>query len=163
MPVPRVKLQSIIDGIEMAGPEISVYLDRRTGRIVELSDEDIEAAADADDASAAPEWQRGQIELAREVDADTEDRFLSLPDQFDVHEWETMAGFASSIQNEIASSLLQSAIRGGGAFRRFKDTIHALGIAEQWYVFRNNRHRELAMQWCRDHEIEWDDTPELKA
>jgi hypothetical protein len=147
----------------MAGPEISVFLDRKTCQIVELSDEDIEAADDEDAAAAAPEWQRGQIELAREVEADTDDRFLPLPDKFDVNEWETMAEFASSIPNETSGSLLQSAIRGAGAFRRFKDTIHILGIAEQWYVFRDNRHRELAMQWCRDHEVEWDDPPRPTA
>jgi hypothetical protein len=50
--------------------------------------------------------------------------------------------------------VLLNAIHGRGAFRYFKDKIHELGIADQWYTYRDEQYREVARDWCEQHDIE---------
>lgn len=41
---------------------------------------------------------------------------------------------------------LESAIRGSGAFRRFKDSIMHYGIEKDWYDFLEEAHRRIARE-----------------
>ncbi|MFD1415086.1 UPF0158 family protein [Oceanobacillus jeddahense] len=50
---------------------------------------------------------------------------------------------------------LEEAIRGRGAFRRFKDEVHDMGLEEQWYAYRNNEYKQIAINWCEENEIEF--------
>jgi hypothetical protein len=34
-----------------------------------------------------------------------------------------------------------------------KDRVHAYGIAEAWYRFREGALREIAIAWCEEHAI----------
>jgi hypothetical protein len=38
-------------------------------------------------------------------------------------------------------------------FRRVKDAIHAYGMADDWYQYRDDALREIAMAWCEEHGI----------
>ena len=31
------------------------------------------------------------------------------------------------------------------------------GIADDWYNYRNNALREIAIEWCQEHGLEFDD------
>jgi hypothetical protein len=64
-----------------------------------------------------------------------------------------MERFCSSIENERLSNELLNQIRGSGAFRRFKDTIHRHGIADDWYRFRQAALEEIAIEWLEAHDI----------
>lgn len=52
---------------------------------------------------------------------------------------------------------LCNAIRGRGAFSKFKDCIHRFEIAENWYKYRAETFKEIAIQWCRDDDIKYND------
>lgn len=41
---------------------------------------------------------------------------------------------------------MESAIRGSGAFRRFKDSIMHYGIEKDWYDFLEEAHRRIARE-----------------
>jgi hypothetical protein len=45
-----------------------------------------------------------------------------------------------------------------GAFRRFKDRVHAYGMAEAWYCYRDAALREMALAWCDEHSIPYAET-----
>ena len=49
-----------------------------------------------------------------------------------------MRQFCFSVGDQKISQSLLNAIHGRGAFRIFKDSIHRLGIADQWYKYRDN-------------------------
>ena len=53
---------------------------------------------------------------------------------------------------------LCDAIRGRGAFRRFKDRVQAYGIAEDWYRYRDAALREIAVAWCEAHGLQYTET-----
>ena len=60
-----------------------------------------------------------------------------------------------SLPEGAMQNQLYNAIQGRGAFRRFKDSVNRMGIAKQWYDYRDNAHREIAIRWCRDNEYEY--------
>jgi hypothetical protein len=48
------------------------------------------------------------------------------------------------------------AIKGNGAFRRFKDVAASISLIDDWYEFRDSCYRSLAEEWCEDHDLEWE-------
>jgi hypothetical protein len=50
---------------------------------------------------------------------------------------------------------LLDAIRGRGAFRRFKDAIHRFGIADEWYRFREEAFEEIAADFLEVNGIKF--------
>jgi len=61
--------------------------------------------------------------------------------------------------NELSRRLLNS-IRGRGAFRYFKDTIHEYGIVDDWYEYREQAVKEIAIDWLKSHDIAYIDENE---
>lgn len=55
------------------------------------------------------------------------------------------------------SNTLQSAIKGRGALRHFKDSICRYGIEDDWYKFCNLTLHNIAIEWCEDNEITYSD------
>jgi hypothetical protein len=156
---PRVKLSAIVDALDMQSDETHAFLDKQTGEVVVLSDEELRAAEDGDDLDDYPEWQRENVERAKAVQADEGGdggRFLPLPDRFEINEWDMMRDFAAGLENEDHAEALLNAIHGRGAFRYFKDRVHELGLADAWYTFRDGQYRQAALDWCEVHGIEAD-------
>jgi hypothetical protein len=59
-----------------------------------------------------------------------------------------MAEFVAAVHHRRASDLLDRAISGRGAFRRFKDTLFEFPeLRGQWFRFRDARSRRRALQW----------------
>ena len=56
--------------------------------------------------------------------------------------------FCLSVDDEDMRDDLCDAIRGRGAFRRFKDRMQLYGIAEDWYRYRDAALRDMAIAWC---------------
>ena len=88
---------------------------------------------------------------AREVAASGD--FIPLPGKFEIHEWSIMERFARSLTDAAVSDEVQAAVHGGGAFRRFKDAVHRLGIADEWYRFRDAALEEIAIEFLEAHGI----------
>jgi len=80
---------------------------------------------------------------------------VALPSRFDMNEYRIMERFCDTVEDEKVATGLRLAIQGSGAFRRFKDGLHAFGIAEQWYAFRDKALREIAKDWCEENHIEY--------
>jgi len=77
-----VSLKEIVDHLNMAGDESSAYLNRKTGELLMLADEELSAAEEHNDMEDYPEWQREWIALGRDIQ-DSED-YVELPTKFDV-------------------------------------------------------------------------------
>jgi hypothetical protein len=50
---------------------------------------------------------------------------------------------------------LLDAIHGVGAFRAFKSTIRRHHIEQAWFAFRTQGLRQIALDWCEEHDIAW--------
>lgn len=150
MSVP-VRLQKVIDALEEAADFNVHFLDKRTGEILMLTEEEWTAAEEDELISEYAEWQRDGILKAREI-LDSE-HFVQLPDQTDIHEYEIMERFARDYHDSRTSAELLRSIKGKGAFRRFKDTMFDLGIQDEWNEFRSKQFEEIAVDWLEQEEI----------
>ena len=150
MPLP-VRVQDVIDALEAAAEFSLHFLDKRTGEIVMLTDEEWEAAEADELISRYPEWQREVILKAREIQKS--EHFVELPDHLKIDEYEIMERFARKYEDQRTSAELLRSIKGKGAFQRFKIAISDLGIQNEWNEFRAKEFEELAVQWLDDEEI----------
>ena len=152
-----VKISDIVEGLEMQFDELTSFLDKETGHVETVSHEMLHRAEEADEDDSGedlPEWQRREYDIAKLI-VPMSGRFLRLPSKFDVHEWQIMADFASSVENDSLRDELLSAIHGRGAFRYFKDVLHRRGMKEQWYEFRTQALREIAVNWLEEHGVSY--------
>ena len=132
--------------------ECSAYLNKRTGELVSITDDEMVAAEDEDELdSDRPEWERQMLEKAREVLGS--DDFLLLPSKFDIHEYSIMQKFCWSRSDHQVGDKLENAIRGSGAFRRFRDLLHDRGIVDDWYRFRERAFENIAIDWLEANEV----------
>jgi hypothetical protein len=59
-----------------------------------------------------------------------------------------MADFIATVEDERLAELLEVAINGKGAFRRFKDVLaHYPDERERWFRFKDDRMKERALEW----------------
>lgn len=151
-----VALSGIVDGLEMTSELMTIYLDRETGKMVEVMDEDRSALEDGEDLdSDSPDWQVEAREEARRVFSNP-DRFIALPNQFDIHEWDMMRRFADR-QTGTNAEWLSDAIHGSGAFRRFQSALDRIDLRDGWFAFRKECYREIAIDWCEEVDVAFSD------
>ena len=158
-----VKLQDVIDALELTSDSIAYFLDRRNGEIEMITDEVWTAAQDDELISEYPEWQRESILKAREIQ--TTDHFIQLPDKAEIDSFRIMERFCARYPNRRISEKLSAVIKGKGAFRRFTKTISDLGIRDEWNRFERQSFAELAIEWLEDQAIPFtrDDEIELST
>lgn len=137
----KVKLGVILDAIEMADDNYTYFLDLETGDSVFLADELITGLDNEG--------------LEDEIEENLE-RYLRLPTKFEIHEYHIMEEFIWTLKGERADKL-DCAIRGRGAFRRFKDLVDRMEISQQWYDFQAEYYRKLAIDWCQEHGLEYEE------
>ena len=85
-------------------------------------------------------------------------RFLRFPTKYDIHEYSIMESFVESLPSGAARQELAHAIRGKGAFRRFKNGVYYHRIKQQWFDYQAEAYREIAIRWCRDEGIDYVET-----
>ena len=104
--------------------------------------------------------------VASEDEEETESWFgdpdhLLLPDDLfeDLSAYGTLEEFVNSLPDDPLRGQLAQAIRGKGAFRRFKDIVFGggnVGLKHRWSWFETRRRRDRIVQWLRDENIEPD-------
>ncbi len=113
------------------------------------------AAEDDEPLENLEDWERDLVAIAREISAES-GQYISLPTKFDIDEYSIMEKFCMSLDNQEISDILYDLISGSGAFRRFKDAIYRYGIEDDWHSYRDNAIKEIAIEWCRENNIEFE-------
>lgn len=68
--------------------------------------------------------------------------------------YQDMAQFVAAVHHRRAADLLDRAISGRGAFRRFKDTLVEFpDLRDQWFRYRDARARRRALRWLADEGL----------
>ena len=80
---------------------------------------------------------------------------IILPTQYEINEYQIMVDFIETIDNLEIKNNLQRLIHDKGAFRRFKDYCIEMGIIQDWYDFRDKKYKEIAIEWCKQNELEY--------
>ena len=151
-----VSLQSVVNEMDVLSDEVPAYINKKTGELYSVSEEEagiVEQGNEEDE--FIPEWQREVLPKVREV-LESDD-FVALPDKFQIHEYSIMERFGLSLPDEGLQDELLHAIRGSGAFRRFKAAIHRNGIQDDWYRFRDQALKRIAIDFLESEGIPWQD------
>lgn len=152
-----VKIKELVAEMEMQMDEDRQYLNKETGIILTVSNEDMaiaEESEEGDDFSQYPEWQRESIQAALDIVVNW-DKYVGLPDKWEINEYHIMERFCYSVDNEKISTALYDAISGKGAFRRFKDKVRRYGIEDRWYSYREGVLQDIAISWCERNNISY--------
>ena len=86
---------------------------------------------------------------------DMPERFLRFPAKYEIHPYRIMEDFIDQLSPGKAQKELACAIRGKGAFRRFKQSVRFHGLDRRWYDYLAEAYRELAIRWCAEDGLEY--------
>ncbi len=101
------------------------------------------------------ESERNQLLEAARIEWNEGERYRVVPHQNSYEGYRDMQEFIWSLEDERLRELLEVAIRGSGAFGRFKDVIHRDSTArDKWYLFRDARQHERILEWLRREGFE---------
>jgi hypothetical protein len=134
----NIDIDELCSAMENSSYENDYYLDLETGEILFLSgymdDEETEKLRDRIDEDA--------------------DRYEQIPKAQSYEGYEDMKDFIATVEDEHLAELLEVAINGKGAFRRFKDVLLGyLEERERWFKFKDDRVRERALEWLDDIDV----------
>src|SRR5271170_4808586 len=100
-----VRLNDIVDALEMQFDESPSFLDLDTGQVESVSHDLLRDAESSDEEPDLPDWQEEEWEIAKRIVSGG--RFQQLPTKFDVHEWEIMRDFSRSVRSDQMREDLQ--------------------------------------------------------
>ena len=133
----RTKLSEVIDALEFTNDEFEYYYNPDNGEIFMSN--------------------IGEFENLNEDELDELfEKSIMLPTRYDINEYEMMEDFAETIKDTRLQNKLYISLNGSGAFRRFKDTCINYDIIDDWYKFRDEKYKEVAINWCKDNNIEFE-------
>ena len=163
-----VSILDLVDELQMLSDESHVYLNKITGRVISVTNDDFAIVENVDESefSATDETddnEGGDSDLEQDFFREVkrislfDENYLKLPSKFDIHEYEIMERFSLSFLNRKIGDVLLDKIHGSGAFRRFKDTIYQYGIEKDWFKFRDEAYKEIAIAWLQSHDFTYVD------
>jgi hypothetical protein len=151
-----VSLRDFVDEMQMLSNECRVYLNKSTGEIISVTNDDFAVVNESD--GDWSEYDRLEQEFFQKVEKIvSSDDYLELPNQHEIHEYEIMERFCLSISDEKISGVFLDMIRGSGAFRRFKDLLYRYGIEKDWFRFKDEAYKEIAISWLESHGFDYID------
>jgi hypothetical protein len=153
----KVDLDDVLEALELRTRESNYFYYKKTGVVFMIMDDELRAAEEDYDINEFPEWKQENIKAAEDI-ISTDD-YISLPDDYEIDDYSIIEDFCYSIENEELSEELLYAIRGSGAFRRFKEKIYQYDIEDQWYDYKEQRYRKIAIEWCEENNIEYQEKP----
>ena len=133
----KVKLSEVIDALDFTNDEIEYYYTPDTEEIFMSNIGDFE-------------------DLNEDELDELFEKSIMLPTRYDINEYEMMEDFAETINDTRIQNQLYISLNGSGAFRRFKDTCINFEIINDWYKFRDERYKEIAIDWCKENNIEFE-------
>lgn len=126
----RIDLAELSSALEDHSYESRWYMDRATGELVVIFENDA-------------------------ADESLEDRDLLYIEPLPSHEaYEDLTDFVDRVSDPRARDLLQRAIEGRGAFRRFKDTLFEFPeLRASWFEFHDVRMHRRAVEWLLEEAV----------
>ncbi len=152
-----VSLRGMVDELQMVFNETRAYLNKVTGKFftIDTFGLDFMETGEDEDMEESPDWQREYYRKVREVEFSGD--YLMLPDSFEIHEYQIMQDFCSTILNENTSGLFLDMLHGSGAFRRFKDLIYRYGIENDWFAYKEQAYKKIAIAWLEGESLAYRD------
>jgi hypothetical protein len=175
----RASLADLADTLNALPQEWTAYLDLETGEvemiseyapgeleaIYELMPDEVSEMAPAEFHAAfmvaldeyEPEnVEPEELEITHAIEQDVAGRYVKLPEVDSGEDYRDMEAFIFTVSSRRLLDRLERAIRGRGAFRRFRDELrNADGDElERWYAFKQARLSDRIRDWLEAERIE---------
>ena len=155
-----VALDDVVAEMDLPNDSWTAYLNRRTGKFITVTDQQ-GTLVDGEEPDAVPDREaEGSPQMDDPLESDD---WIALPDKFDIHEYRLLECFSLGVEDADVRAALAQAIRGRGAFRRFKEVIHEHGIAEAWYSYRQQSFEVTAIEWLEANGIAYSRTKRTRS
>jgi hypothetical protein len=151
---PTVSLRAVAAEMDLPSDDWTAYINRRTGELVTVTDEEARAVEDEAAAEDLPDWQAEHLPKVREALASAD--FLALPGRFDINEYRIMKRFCEQVADTTVRDGLLRAIQGSGAFGRFTTLADHCGMISEWYAFRDRAVEDIAAEWLEANGIAYE-------
>jgi hypothetical protein len=168
-----VDLDELAIALDTDFSELHQYLDLETGRIIpimqeiswemeeiyeEIYDEDGNRVITLEDYLQRrddPDWQKEMMLEADRVEQGYGTRYIRVERDDPYGDYRDMERFIGTVEDARLQERLWNAIRGRGAFRRFKDLLaRHPQVEEAWFEFKDARLQKRVANWLAYHEIE---------
>ena len=145
-----ISLQDIVHEMAEIGDNHHAFLDRETGEITTMNDQQRAVVEDGLGDEPIEDWQ------LRFRNGLKSGAILELPGKFEHKEYSIVEAFCRTIREKKQRDKLLKSIRGKQAFRDFNRRIEKFGLTERWKGFRNRAFEQLAIAWLQEHNLTCD-------
>lgn len=136
----KILLSKVVDALYHISDRNEIYFNFNTTQIISL---------DVDMTSEEREQILNLIE-------ENEGAYLHLPNQFELDGYNRMRRFIKTLGETKYIKEFENAIKGKGAFRRFKDLLIAYGIRDYWHEFERDEFVKIAENLLIKNNIEFE-------
>lgn len=153
----EVKIPELVKEMDDQMKEVPVFYNKETGEYVGVREQFlhyVDAGFQLEDFSS--EEERTEFELAEEIL--TTDKYLRIPTNYDIYEWEIIIDFTREIEDESVKNELLNAINDSNPFRKFKEKVLQHDVTRDWFRFKRKRFVEIAKYWCEGQKIGYKET-----
>jgi len=134
--------------------DTNYYLDTETGETLAMPGEVMHAVEKGKSTKGLPDWELESLPQAREI-LEGSSRYIEIPVRFSREAYDVMVAFVETLKNEKLQEELHSALRGRGAFRRFKDALREKPqVEKEWFKFKAEKDKEEVKDWLVSIGIE---------
>jgi hypothetical protein len=134
------------------------FLDKERGKVVMIPVE-LEDAVEGEDwdreKEQLPDWERDLVPLVESIYLKQEERWARVPEIPSSDLYRQMVKFAATVQDAPLRELLEVALAGKGAFRRFKNVLARYSEErERWFQLKEEYLRREAEDWLHSLGVE---------
>jgi len=129
-----VLINEVLDAMETSGMDIKWYFDLQKEKLILVTDECLEDDLDMEEVE------------------NNNDRFISLPSEYEIHEHKMMVAFSNQQPVEIKEILID-VLYSKGAFRKFKDKVFEMDIRDEWFAYKREQLTVMANEWVNKNNL----------
>ncbi len=149
--ISKEAFNDIVESMDLIGDGVDVYFDLETNETRPVTEMEVESIDQLSDESS--EWENEVAVETKQILDNIDGRFLKLPDSFEINQLNIMNDFAEAQSDEEVAVKLRNAIHGSGAFKKFKKLLLENELETEWFQFRSDKFRTMALEWCEANGI----------
>ena len=145
----KVELNDVIEAIEFENELLNHFYNKKTGVIIYKEDFTTASykAEDIKKLDKLEEWERELVINLNDLEENPED-YIQLPVKDESYELNIMKEFCNSFSDVSIPDKIENE-------EDLKKIIQEKNLLCEWYDYREYREREIAIEWCNEHNIEY--------
>ena len=150
-----MKLERIINALELVSDDGCSFMNAKTGKLFHIYNTELEYAQNGFAVyDSLPDWQRLNIQLARRIIRSN--CYVPLPVKEEIDEFQIMLNFCSSVSNyKIIDEIYNSLKSNNIDVMILNEMIMQNGLGNEWYKYKREAFKKIAIEWSKKNNIEF--------